>query len=102
MKYYHVTDFGSFVKIKSEGLRANKEGEIFVFDDIEAIPYAAINQLFLTDYAIFEIDSSGITGNIENDNAAELTSKHQFIIYQDLIEPKHMKFLGMFTAVLKE
>jgi len=94
MKYYHVTDFKGWIKIQKEGIKAT-DGQIFVFDNLEVIPSAARNQLLLEDYGIFEIDSKGITGTIENDLVGEFTAQHQFIINQDTIDDKYINSLGM-------
>jgi hypothetical protein len=102
MKFYHVSGFENFPKILKEGIKSNDLNEIFVFDDEidlkHEIPYAAKNQLGYKDYVLFEIDGKGIIGNIVSDDVGELTAKHQRIIYQSVIEPKCIKFKGMFKV----
>ena len=50
-------------------------------------------------YSLFEIDGKGVTGEIISDDVGELTAKHQRIIYQSVIEPKYIKFKGMFKVI---
>jgi hypothetical protein len=92
-KLYHITHIDNFTSIINEGLKANNKGEIFIFDNIDCASHIAINQIFLFDnYALFEINPKGIDVELINDNVTEYTSKHQFIIYQNIILPKYLKF----------
>jgi hypothetical protein len=100
-KYYHITPFENYKKILKEGLKANSLGEIFVFNTNhrDVIEYASINQLAITHCALFEIDTKGIIGEIEDDNVGEWTSQFQKIIHQDLIKPE---FLRIFITYFVE
>lgn len=106
MKFYHVSGFENFPKILKEGIKSNDRNEIFVFDEgidlKNEIPYAAKNQLGFKDYSLFEIDGKGVTGRIICDEVGELTAKYQKIIYQSVIEPKYIKFKGMFKVIDRE
>lgn len=100
-KYYcHITRKENVESILKNGLRANEDGEIFVYDDVmlqhfgEKEPYyigdsIAINQLGIYDekYAVFFIDKKDIKGEVKSDNVAEFTAPWQHIIKQMKIEP---------------
>lgn len=96
MKHYHVTSFFNMIKINKEGLKANKQGYIFVISTIELANYIAFGQLFLEDYALFEIDVKGLI--LEADIVGELGSKFQFKIKSDLIDISRLNNLGMFKS----
>lgn len=94
--YYHLTSFKSFLVIKEEGIKADNEGYIYLLDTQDYNNYVASNQLGLPDYAVFEVNSDGITSILEPDNIGELTAKHQFRIKQPLIDKKYLKFLDIY------
>jgi hypothetical protein len=98
MKYYHVTSFEDYHSILKTGLHGQNVGEIFVMTDKVAAASIAINQCGYRDYALLEIDSKGITGKVKQDCVAELTRKYQRIVCQDVIEPKYIKFKGMYKV----
>lgn len=103
--YCHITRRENLYSIAKEGLKANGNGEIFVYVDT-AIKYGehgkpfnvgdsiALNQLFIYDkeYLVFFIDKNDITGEVVNDNVEECTAPWQFIIKQDKIEPFYWCF----------
>ena len=105
MKYYHITKKENGFSINLFGLKSNENGEIFLFSDwtlttrsnkktVLICDLIARNQLFLDEFIIYEINSKGIKGKIENDNVAELTSKFQWIITQDNISRSYVKLIG--------
>ena len=96
MKYYHVTEFQNVPKIMSEGLKANQKGEINIFLSESIVGYAAKNRLLLSDFGLLEIDHEGITGRFIPEKLEQLTSQYQFIVYQKEIEPKYLKFKGVY------
>lgn len=98
MKYYHVTDFEGWIGINKEGLKCDANGGIFVLNKKEVAGYVGLNQLGLQDYGLFEIDSTGISGDVAPDNVGEITAKYQFIIHQPIIEKKYLKGIGMFKV----
>jgi len=113
MNYYHITKLDqSIIKsILTTGLRAN-DGMIFLFenksfrDSISGVENTiseciANNQLFLDEYAMFEISSEGITVELVNDNVGESTSKYQWICYQPVIEPKFINLFGTYRTDYK-
>ena len=98
--YCHITRKENVQSIFKNGLRANKDGEIFVYDDVmlqqigAGEPYyigdsIAINQLGINDekYAVFFIDKKDIKGEVISDNVAEFAAPWQHIIKQKKIEP---------------
>ena len=94
--YYHLTSFTNFLLIQEQGIKAGEDGYIYVLDTKDWNGYLALNQLFLTDYAVFSINPKGITDELEPDNVAEFSAKHQFRIKQPLIEKRYIKFLNMY------
>jgi len=93
LKYFHLTPKRNMKLIEREGIKADEEGNIFVFTDMIVAEEIAINQVGASVYAIFEIDRKGITGKIERDNVAESAASFQRIIKQDCIEPKFIHFV---------
>lgn len=100
MKYYHVTSFLNMIKINDEGLKANNDGYIFVINTIDLANYIAVGQLFMEDYALFEVNVDGLL--LEKDIVGELGSKFQFKIKTDLIDTSRINNLGMFKASKEE
>lgn len=99
MKYYHLSYIENRGSIVKSGLKANDDGEIFVITKKDIAPYIAANQIFTRTYDIYSIDSKGVTGEVTADNVAELTAPHQRIIKQEVIDPKHIKWLGTYDLV---
>jgi hypothetical protein len=102
MKYYHVTSFEDYHSILKTGLHGQVQGEIYVMTDKIAATSIAINQCGYRDYALLEIDSKGITGKVKQDRVVEATRMYQRIIYQDIIEPKYIKFKGMYKVLQRD
>ena len=105
MKYYHITKKENAFSIAFLGLKANENGEIFLFNDwtfttrknkktVLICDLIAKNQLFFDEFIIYEINPKGIKGKIENDNVAELTSKNQWVVMQDIIPKRYLKLIG--------
>jgi len=106
MKYYHITerDIALVDKILEEGLKADDEGQIFLFENLQfkindvvnkVSDHIAKNQVFLDEYAILEIDSKGFNSELIQDNVGEFTSRWQWILQQELIEPEFISFYGV-------
>ena len=98
--YCHLTESKNVLSIMKDGIKANKDGEIFVYDDymfkwMGMVHYVgdsiAFNQVMfdLKDYVIFFIDKRDVTGEVLPDDVGECTSKFQHIIKQKKIEPFH-------------
>lgn len=95
--YYHVTDVNNVEQIKSEGLKANDEGLIFVFTDMIVSGLMAQEQHGIKDrYAVFKIYSEGITGRVIKDRVAEFSAPYQRVIIQKGISKRYIEFLGTF------
>ena len=92
-KLYHITDTKNAYSIIHNGLKANEDGDVFLFDNksIKKILYKdyisiadviAVEQLFLEEYVMFEIDVRGL--ELEYDEVGELTTKLQYIHKGDI------------------
>ena len=61
------------------------------------VEVVAFLQLFMSyaDYVLIEVDSKGIDGPLEIDNVAEFSAYlgHQWIVNQESISMKHLKFM---------
>lgn len=118
--YYHITDTKNIDSILTNGLRANADGEIFMFDNVSiakpgsigfnengdavfgvVVRYIAdiiaLEQIGISEYAMFEIDSDGING-LTNDDVAEMSSMHQWIAKQSVISPQFINLFGIYKA----
>lgn len=113
----HITPIKNLDKILEEGLYANADGEIFVFEDT-SISFPAVkvvngepiierrdeyigdliamNQIFAEEYAQISIDPDGIEVELEPDNVAEFSAKWQWIVKQPFIAPWYLVFWGSY------
>ncbi|MDD2819840.1 MAG: hypothetical protein PHW29_01120 [Flavobacterium sp.] len=89
LEYYHISPVKNLDSILSEGIKS-EDKEIFVCDNETYLPIIASSQLFTNEYSIFKISNNGITGKIIQDEVAELCSKNQYIILQNVIKPEHI------------
>lgn len=87
--FYHISPIKNKNSILSNGL-ISASSEIFVCNEFNQLKRIASGQLGISEYSIFQISSSNITGKILNDNVGEFGSQHQFIIKQDIIESKYI------------
>jgi len=110
MKYYHITDIKNLPTILKEGLEANEDGDIFVFENKSIVCNSVVNtvadciahnQIFLDEYVMLEIHLEGINSEVINDNVGELSSSLQWIIKQPLIKAKYVEFFGVFKTKYK-
>jgi hypothetical protein len=105
-KYYYISDVNSVSGIEEQGIRADANGDIFIFiiikekiqDAVNIAGYIATNQLFLGEYALFEIKEEGITGEITDHKASGRTSQYQKIIKQGIINREHIKFINSYKT----
>lgn len=108
-KYYHITDPANVDSITLDGLLANEYGAIFLFEDktlqnrmtgkfAYAADLIAMEQIGLTDYAMFEIDPGGLECELAPDNVAEYSAGLQWIARQDYIDPVYINFCGIYKA----
>ena len=122
--YYHISDIKNIDSIIEKGLLADEDGNIFLFinDSIEEPGIArnkqgklcmgikkrsvsddiALNQLFLKEYALFEISAKGIEGKLKNDNVEELASIYHRIARQQQIKPEFIKLCGIYKVSMGE
>jgi hypothetical protein len=97
--YYHVTDLKNVDQIKEHGLKANKEGLIFVFTDMVVSGLIAKEHYRIEDrYAVFKIFSKGISGRVIKDRVAEFSAPYQRVIIQEKISKMYIEFLGIFKV----
>lgn len=96
--YFHVTDVKNIEQIRRNGIKANKDGHIFVFNNSIVAETIAANQCGLIErFALFMIDSRGVTGKVIMDRVAEFSAPYQRIIIQDQI---HKKYITFFASVV--
>jgi hypothetical protein len=107
MNYYHITTEETAKIILTEGLKANEDGMIFLFEN-KSVKFNNIintvadciarNQIFLETYVMLEIDVKGVILPLIPDNVSELSAKVQWIANQPLIEPKYITFFGLYKT----
>lgn len=112
MKYYHITksDTNTIQSISMFGLECNMFGEIFLFENKSIFDNGisncvsdciAANQIFLNEYAMFEINPKGIKTELIPDNVGESSAKLQWYIKQKKIYPSYIKYWGTFKNIYK-
>jgi len=76
---------------------------IDLFDVKVSMPdMIALNQVFLKNYDLYEINVEGLESKTQPDNVAEVLSNVQKRIRQNVIQPKYVKHLGTFKTNMKE
>jgi hypothetical protein len=112
--YCHATAIENLDSIIKNGIKANELGEIFLYEDkaivlpemlawktfpplkrdgdnmIIYVGDAIVkNQIFIPgwEYVNFYIPAKAISGELERDNVAEFTARHQWIAHQSVIYP---------------
>lgn len=102
--FYHISPIENKDSILTNGL-ISTSSEIFVCNEFNQLRRIAHGQLGISEYSIFKIPSSNITGEILNDDVAEFGAQYQFIVKQDIIESKcisHVKDVKWHTCDLAE
>lgn len=105
-KLYHITDTKNAYSIIHNGLKANENGDVFLFENKSVmkitykdyIPVAdviAVEQLFLDKYMMFEVDVSGL--ELSTDDVGELTASIQYIYRGDISADRITPF-GIFDT----
>lgn len=108
-RLYHITAPKNVHSILRDGLRANKDGEIFLFEDkaiknkinntvIFVADHIALNQINQRKYAMLLIDCKGIDVELIPDNVGEVTAHLQWIAKQPIVKPDYIKFCGFCIA----
>jgi len=108
--YYHITKPENLESILETGLKANSEGQIFLFDNVSislngttnsVADCIAKNQIFLDEYAMLEISSEGILTELLPDNVGELSEKFQYIAMQNFIDERFINVFGIHKTQYK-
>jgi hypothetical protein len=85
---FHLTHLDNVKAILADGIKANEDGEIFVFTDTIVADTIARDQVFLKEYAIFRIYRKGISFELLPDEVAEFSAPFQRIIKMSRIPPR--------------
>jgi hypothetical protein len=93
--YYHITrGVKESAKIAEEGLKASKDGYIYLITRKDVASYVAVFQLGIRDeYGLLKVDPKGIVRAVENDCVGEYPAPYQRRVKQDVIKPKYLKCL---------
>ncbi len=75
MKLFHLTPIENVESIQKHGLKADEDGEIFVFTELWVADTIVTNQVFAKHYAVFEMKAKGISGKIGPDEVAESSAR---------------------------
>jgi hypothetical protein len=94
--FYHISSIEAVEHIATNGITADEEGYIYMLDtnSLEIVDTVAVNQLFLEQYYLYEIDPTGITAELEPDEVAEFTASHHLRIKQAALESRFIKNMG--------
>lgn len=105
--YYHMTSFKGYLGLGKEGLKASKDGYIYLLDtDDNAVctmlfqKLSSISLFESKGYGIVRIDPDGLTAPVEADEDGKkydtpFTLPHQFRVKQKKIELKYLKPINM-------
>ena len=112
-KFYHVTSVDCVESILRVGLKGGTKPRnrsatmdrpsifVLVSDEGGLTDNIAVNQIWLFqdigDYAVIEIDPTGVTGSVMEDNVAEFSAPWHRIIEQKVIEPTYLKLAEIRT-----
>lgn len=98
--YFHLTSIENTEKIIRDGIRSDEDGYIYLMNiNSKVVQYhIAINQVFIDQYALFKINERALNAVVEKDNVAEITSKYQCRVKQNLIPTNEISFMGEFDA----
>ena len=97
--FYHLTPVENVAAIRKKGIRADEEGEVFIFTDLIVANVIAKEEVGTDHYAVFEIDPRGITGKVEPDLVAEFSASFQLIVHQEIIDPRWLTLVGEFETI---
>lgn len=106
LKFYYISKVEHVPDIQENGIHADMESYIPIFsldkgkinDALNVAGYISSNQLFLDEYALFEITASGITGSISKQSISGKTSQYQKILKQQIIKKEHIKFINIYKT----
>ena len=105
-KYYYISKVSDVPDIHENGIEADEDGDIFLFaidkgkirNILNIAGYITTNQLFLDEYALFEIFESGITGEMIYYKISGRTEQYQKILKQKNISKEHIKFINCYKT----
>lgn len=109
MKYYYLSpeDPDTIQAILTEGIFANPEGEILIFENkpitdkitgsVNTSADCFAQKLNLMSYAMFEIDFNGITGNTYPERPTKGNSKFKIVLVQLYVDPHFITLFGIFS-----
>lgn len=78
---YHASSIENIRSIIENGILPDEEGRVFICTRLDLMPTIVRNQLFLDQYALFQI--SDFDGEIHRDMVAESTAPWQWILVTD-------------------
>jgi len=105
-KNYYISKVNLVPLIQENGIEADAEGSIFLFvidkgkmkDILNIAGYITTNQLFLDEYALFEVFENGITGEMIDFKTSGRTEQYQKILKQKNIHKDHIKFVNCYKT----
>lgn len=112
--YYHMTSFNGYLGLGKDGLKASKDGYIYLLDtDDNAVctmlfqKLSSISLFESKGYGIVRIDPDGLTAPVEADEDGKkydtpFTLPHQFRVKQKKIERKYLKPINMRHIIIPE
>ncbi len=103
-KFYYISDVTSVSEIQEIGISSDEDNSIYIFtidkgkikDVLNIAGYIASNQLFLEEYALFEIIDRGITGDVIAHKVSGRTAQYQKVIKQKIINKEFIKFVNCY------
>ncbi len=106
IKFYYISNIHSVNDIQENGIKSDDDGNIPVFtidrgkikDVLNIAGYIAGNQLFLDEYALFEILHGGLSGEVIEDKVPGKTARYQRIVKQDFIDKGCLKFVNSYRT----
>ena len=90
--YYHVTTPSHAKLILKNGLKADREGQIYLlnYDVLRSVINVASSQIFSRRVTVLEVCAKGVKGRVESDNVAEAYAKYQVRVKQPRIGAEHI------------
>ncbi len=106
IKFYYISNIHSVKDIQENGIKSDDDGNISLFtidrgkikDVLNIAGYIAGNQLFLDEYALFEVLDCGLTGEMSEDKVLGKTARYQRIVKQKFIDKECLKFVNSYRT----
>ena len=99
-RYYHLSPTEHAASIQECGIRADRDGRIFLFTDMLVANVIAKSQVHTRRYVVFEIAPDGVCGPLEPDEVAEFSHPFQRILRQQRVAPEHLRLVGTYDTVV--